>query len=420
VAAQRGPLIVAAFLAGLMSGSALSALAIAKDYPFGRLEVFSEALSLIHGRYVDERDAGELVDDAIVGLCRNLDDHSVFLDPQSYRALQEETAGQYFGIGVGLVSRAGLLIIERVVDGSPAEQAGIRAGDRIVTVDGEQLSPLSAEDGLRRIKGLRGSVVRLGVERGEPSELLEFAVRRDRVRTSSVESAFVGEGLLWVRIQRFQRRTVEELRRELQRSTAGKAALKGLVLDLRGNPGGYLKQAIAVADLWLASGHIVSTVERSVGLEREQATGPGTDPDTRLVVLVDAQTASAAEVVAGALRDRSRAILIGETSYGKGSVQQFFELSDGSALKLTTARYYTPSGASIAGVGVSPHVVLGQEPKDSAELSVGELLVRVESLAPWVREDRALSLALALLSDHPSVQGWWKILLAEEASERGS
>ena len=399
--------MAAIYAAGLISGAAVSAGAVSAHYPFERLEVFAEALSIIHARYVDELDADELVYDAVSGLCRDLDDHSIFMDPAAYQEMREETSGQYFGIGVALELRDGRLFVKLAIEGSPADEAGLLAGDEITAVDGEEVGSLGPEVALARIEGKRGSRVMLRIVRAGLSEPFDLAVRRDQVRTNSVEAAHLGGGIGWLRIERFQQRTVEEVRRALDGLAAAGPPLRGLVLDLRGNPGGYLGQAVAVADLWLPEGVIVSTVDRVEGPQHDSAHAQGSDITTNLVVLVDGSTASAAEIVAGALQDRQRAKVFGKTSYGKGSVQQFFELSDGSALKLTTARYYTPSGGSIQGVGVRPNVLFEQDLSVAARSSLDRLLLGHPSAPPWLDGDEILRMAVLSLYAPLGFETWW-------------
>jgi len=394
---RRSVPLAAFFAAGLLTGAAISAAAVSAQYPFERLEVFAEALSIIHARYVDERDAGDLVYDAVSGLCRDLDDHSIFMDPDEYREMREETSGEYFGIGLALHLVDGRLLVEHIIETSPAEEAGILSGDEILAVDGTVVGTLGPEVALARIEGRRGSMVVLKIAREALEEPLEIAVRRDQVRTSSVEFALLSPTIAWLRIERFQRRTIDEVRRALQEITASESGPVALVVDLRGNPGGYLSQAVAVADIWLADGTIVSTVDRGSGTQRDTARALGADVTTQLVVLIDGRTASAAEIVAGALQDRGRAQVVGETSYGKGSVQQFFDLSDGSALKLTTARYYTPSGASIQGVGIRPDVPLGDHLFEQLSRDLDALLLSMQGAPPWAHKDRALQVAALAL-----------------------
>ena len=393
------------FAAGLLTGAALTATAN-DPIPFDRLEAFSHALSIIHARYVDERDPDELVYDAIGGLTQGLDDHSVFLAPDAYRDMLEQTSGEYYGVGVQTESRSGRVFVLAVSEASPASDAGLQVGDEIVSVDGTALTADNAAVVLARVRGPRGTLVLLGVLRGE--ERMDLAMRRDQVRTRSVHGQLIGQGVGWLRISRFQKRTVDEVSEALAglREARG-GPLAGLVIDLRDNPGGYLRQAVAVADLWVAGGTIVSTIDRGAASQDDRAQAAGTDGDTPLVVLINGGSASAAEILAGALQDLNRASLVGYTSYGKGSVQQFFELSDGSALKLTTARYLTPSGRSIHGSGIEPDVVLGVAgaPLDAERLA--PLLELHPAPSDEVGADLELHAAFALLQDPEGTRLWF-------------
>ncbi len=393
---RTAPLLVATFAAGLLTGAAMSASATGE--PFERLRVFAEALSLIESRYVDEQSSDSLLYDAIGGLTQGLDDHSIFMDPERYRETREQTSGEYFGVGISVDSREEGIHILQPMQGSPAEEAGLLTGDLIVAVDGVRIEAAGGDALLAKIKGRRGTIVVLTVRRGEGE--LDFPVRRDQVRTHSVESRLLGDGYGWAKISRFQRRTADELRRaitELKEQNRG--PLTGLVLDLRGNPGGYLNQAVAVADLWLAEGVIVTTVGRDRPEPAGRARSAGTDRDLPLVVVVDGGSASAAEIVAGALQDHGRANLVGYTTWGKGSVQQFFDLPDGSALKLTTARYYTPSGRSIHGSGIQPDLLLGERGMTDPDFDVTTVLADADALPDWVLADHELSVALAFLKE---------------------
>ncbi|MCO4769217.1 MAG: S41 family peptidase [Deltaproteobacteria bacterium] len=392
----RAPVLVGTFAAGLITGAALTASATGE--PFERLRVFAEALSLIESRYVDERKPDTLLYDAIGGLTQGLDDHSVFMDPDRYRETREQTSGEYYGVGISIDSNEGGIHIIQPMQGSPAEEAGLLPGDLIVAVDGVRIETAGEDALLAKIKGRRGTIVVLTVQRADAE--LDFPVRRDQVRTRSVESRLLADGHGWVKLSRFQRRTADEVRRalaELKENNGG--PLSGLVLDLRGNPGGYLNQAVAVADLWLAEGVIVTTVGRDRPEPAGRARTGGTDRDLPIVVVVDGGSASAAEIVAGALQDHGRAKLVGYTTWGKGSVQQFFDLPDGSALKLTTARYYTPSGRSIHGSGIQPDLILGERGMSDPDFDVAVTLEGMSPTPDWVEGDAELALALAYLRD---------------------
>ena len=397
--------IVSVFVVGLITGAALTAGAT-NPIPFDRLEAFSHALSIIHARYVDERDADQLVYDAIGGLTQGLDDHSVFLDPDAYRSMLEQTSGEYYGVGVQTENRKGRVFVLAVSLGSPAEDADLRMGDEIVSVDGVLLTPDNAAVVLANVRGPRGTMVLLGIARGDGR--IDLAVRRDQVRTRSVQGGLLADGIGHVRIARFQKRTIDEVSEllALLREENG-GALSGLVIDLRDNPGGYLRQAVAVADLWVADGTIVSTIDRGAESQQDRAQAAGTDKETPLAVLINGGSASAAEILAGALQDLQRGTLVGYTSYGKGSVQQFFELSDGSALKLTTARYLTPSGRFIHGSGIEPDLTFGAR---GASLALGNregLPAAPSDAADILDADPELQIAWALLKDPTATRAWF-------------
>jgi len=393
----RSSSVFAAFAAGILTGAALTAAAGA--YPFEKLHVFAEALSKIDAHYVDERSTDDLIYDAIGGLTQGLDDHSVFLDPERYAQMQEQTSGEYFGVGIEVEDREGRVFVLAPLEGSPAEEAGVLAGDEIVAVDDALVTAIGSEGALKRIRGDRGTVVVLTMKRADAEQTVDISVRRDRVRTRSVESDLLEGGYGLVRVERFQRRTFDEVRRALtELEEANGAALAGIVLDMRGNPGGYLSQAVAIADIWIDEGVIVSTVDRHSLRQRDEAHAAGTDTTTPIAVLVDSGSASAAEIVAGALKDHERGKLIGYPTYGKGSVQMFFDLSDGSALKLTTARYYTPAGHHIHGSGIAPHIALGERGAEDPEGDLGSLLGDVPATAQ-LAADPEMHVAVAWLAD---------------------
>ncbi len=388
---------VGGWIAGLLCGASLAAYG--SVIPFDRLTVFAEALSIIEGKYVDERDPDELVYDAIGGLTQGLDDHSVFLDPKQAQDLKEQTTGEYTGVGVSIDVRAGRVFVGAILDGSPAEGSLLQAGDEIVAVDGLRVSVAGPDPVTDRIKGDAGSAVILTVIHPAAKEECDIQIQRDQVRARSVEAKRINDHAGLLRIDRFLPHTGDEVKRALAGLQGSGGKIDGLVIDLRGNPGGYLSQAVAVADLWIAEGPIVWTLDRGAPARKDDARGPGTDEHTRLVVLVDSESASAAEIVAGALQDTGRATLVGYTTYGKGSVQQFFDLEDGSALKITVARYLTPAKRSIHGSGIDPDLVLGEK---GSEVPQRDLLpaLAASTVAPsWMAADEELRFALWTLED---------------------
>ncbi len=318
------------------------------------LESFYDALYFIQKHYVDDVESAGLVYDAIQGMTEGLDTPSTYMSPDEYRSFRDDTIGRYYGVGILTRPEAEGIVIDKVFARSPAERAGLAAGDRIVAVDARVLTEDNREELMSSIKGRRGTLVHLMIEREGEDAPLEFEVARDRIRTPSVESERLPDDLGWIRIFQFQENTGREVRRALSSLEGRDQPLVGLVLDLRSNPGGFLDEAVAVADIFLDEGVIVTTRGRAVEEVAEVAHQPGSRTDLPLVVLQDHGTASAAEIVAGALQDHDRAELIGTSSFGKGSVQTTYEFADGSALKLTIARYYTPDDRSIHGTGIQP------------------------------------------------------------------
>jgi len=374
--------------------------------PYQHLETFSDALFFLQENYVDEVPVAQLLHGAIMGMTVGLDSPTIYMSPAEYARFKDDTIGRYYGVGILTIFDEGTIRIEKVFQDSPAARAGLLAGDRIVAIDGEAVTTENFELIIERIKGPRGTLVHFKVRRDSNDSVLEVDVARDRIRTPSVESERLPEDLAWIRILQFQERTGRELRRTLASLDKKGAPLAGLVLDLRSNPGGYLDEAAEVADVFLEDGDIVTTRGRAIQETTETAHHPGTRAHIPIVVLQNHGTASAAEIVAGALQDHGRATIVGTTSYGKGSVQTTYEFTDGSALKITIARYYTPSGRSIHGTGIEPDLVvpasheLEEEPDEAAESSPEpEPLAGFDlgEMPAWVLEDPQMMAAITHL-----------------------
>lgn len=322
------------------------------------LDLFAEVLGQIRTGYVEPVADDELIYAAVRGMFTELDPHSSFMDPEQYRAMRDTTRGEYVGVGIEVGPIPGAVMINAVFPGGPAADAGILAGDVFRTIDGESAAGFSTDDVVSRLRGLRGEPVTVGVARSVDgaTEELTFALVRDVVRIEAVTSQLVLPGYGLVRITSFQDGVGRELRAAIDRlQDANGAPLDGLVLDLRDNPGGLLSEAIQVSDALLNDGTIVSTAGRDGADEqRWSATRSTTRFDGPLVVLVNGGTASASEIVAGALQDNGRAVVIGRPTFGKGSVQSIIDLPGGAGMKLTVSLYYTPSGRSIQGYGITP------------------------------------------------------------------
>jgi carboxyl-terminal processing protease len=326
--------------------------------PYRKLDVFSHVLSLIENNYVEPVDETRLLYGAVDGMVRTLDPHSTFMDPRSYAALKQETEGEYGGVGLELATRGDDVVVVAPIDDTPASRAGFQPGDRLIEIDGKAVQGWREPEAVRALMGPPGTKVTVKAHRMVWAEPRTFTLMRDVIRIVSVEERLFDRKLAYVKIKSFQDRTDVYLRKALDslRTDAG-GDLTGVVLDLRHNPGGLLDQAVKVADRFLDGGVIVTTKGRGAKhVEVEKAHPKGTEPRYPMVVLVDGGTASASEIVAGALQDQGRAVVIGTRTFGKGSVQTVIELEDGSGLKLTVARYYTPSGRSIQERGIMPDV----------------------------------------------------------------
>jgi carboxyl-terminal processing protease len=363
-------LLLAGLAAALVATQATAAPRHDPAQPYRSLDVLAEVLAYIQNGYVDETSEKELVQAAVEGMVSRLDPHSMILRPEAYRSMRDETTGEFDGVGIEVVQVADGLVVVAPLPDSPAERAGILAGDRIVAVDGTSAKEMSLGEATRRMKGVAGTTVALTIERSGQREPRVFTLVRDHVRTTSVDSRVLDAkaGTVYVRIRTFQDRTDRELRQALEgaRKALG-GEIQGLVLDLRNNPGGLLDQAVKVADRFLPGGVIVSTESRGKKPEVEEAHEKDTEAAYPIVLLVNRGSASASEIVAGALQDHARAVVVGTRTFGKGSVQTVVELEDGSALKLTVARYYTPKHRSIQERGITPDVPVAESPPPEGE-----------------------------------------------------
>lgn len=337
--------------------------------PMEELELLTEVYARIRRDYVDEVSDERLFRAAVRGMLSELDPHTGYLDEEGYTALQEGTRGEFGGLGLEVGMRDGFIEVIAPIDDTPASRAGIRSGDLITRIDGESIKGLSLTEAIERMRGEPGTGIVLTVVREGEDQPLEFELERDRIRVESVRSRMLEPGYGYLRISQFQERTGSDLREHLERLLdEAEGTLQGLVLDLRNNPGGVLTAAVSVADAFLTEGRIVYTE----GRQAEARMDFDADPvdylhGAPMVVLVNRGSASGSEIVAGALQDHKRAVVMGENTFGKGSVQSILQLRDGSGMKLTTARYYTPDGRSIQAQGIEPDIRLG-----TLELAEGE------------------------------------------------
>ena len=343
-----------ALAAGSASGDEPEAL------PVDQLKAFAEIFDLVKDQYIRPVDDRTLLEDAIRGMVGGLDPHSAYLTAEEHRELQEGTSGEFGGLGIEISAEDGLIRIITPLDDSPAFEAGILPGDLVTRVDGESVRDLTATEAAKRIRGAPGTPVTLTILREDEEGPLEFTIVRDIIEIASVRSELVEPGFARIRISRFQTQTGARLLEAIRRvEETNEGPLSGAVLDLRNNPGGILSGAVAVADAFLDDGLIVYTQGRNPDSREEYYAKPSDFlSDVPIVALVNDGSASAAEIVAGALQDRRRAVIAGTRTFGKGSVQTIVTLDDGSALKLTTSRYYTPSGHSIQARGIIPDIEL--------------------------------------------------------------
>jgi carboxyl-terminal processing protease len=363
--------LAGAFFAGLGFDHVASAARRTTAQPYRPLDVFSDVLAHLENGYVEAVDQKDLVYGAIDGMMSRLDPHSVFMRPDVYRQMRDETTGEFDGLGLEVTIEGGELTVISPVADSPADRAGLRSGDRILSIDGAAARDMNLAEATRRMKGAAGTKAILEIMRDGFSAPQKLTLVRDRVRTQSVDMRVLDpeRRYAYVRVRAFQERTDRSVAKALEDARAALAGqIRGLVLDLRNNPGGLLDQAVRVSDVFLAGGTIVTTAGRGRrNVEVERARERGTEPAYPMIVLVNRGTASASEIVAGALQDHGRAVIMGTPTFGKGSVQTIIELEDGSGLKMTVARYYTPKSRSIQEQGIHPDVVVAEVAPPRAE-----------------------------------------------------
>ncbi len=360
-------LIVLGFISGTIS-PVVSALPT-KTYE--KLKVFTEAIETIEKNYVEEVKPESVLYGAIRGMLTTLDPHSSFMTPEEYKEMQVETKGQFGGLGIEISIRDGILTVVSAIEDTPAYKVGIKAGDKIVKIEEKSTKGMNILEAVKLLRGAKGSKVNIWIMREGFEELKEFTITRDVISVKSVKSRLLEDGYGYVRIAQFQSKTHKDLEEALKNVGAGDKDFKGLILDLRNNPGGLLNQAVSVSDEFLESGLIVYTEGRVPGQEmRFEARKRGVQPAYPIIILVNGGSASASEIVAGALQDHERAVILGTRTFGKGSVQTIIPLPDGSAMRITTARYYTPSGRSIQAKGIQPDLLVkeGIIEEDESEL----------------------------------------------------
>ncbi|WP_438980424.1 S41 family peptidase [Lentibacter sp.] len=330
---------------------------------YQQLDLFGDIFERIRAQYVEEVDEGDLIEAAINGMLTSLDPHSSYLSPEDAEGMKVQTSGEFGGLGIEVTQEEGFVKVVSPIDGTPADEAGVESGDFITHVDGESLLGLTLDQAVEMMRGPVGSEIVITVAREGVDEPLEISIIRDTIKLTAVRSRVEGTSVV-LRVTTFNRQTSPNLAsgiKEQIEEAGGMDKVNGFILDLRNNPGGLLTEAIAVSDAFLESGEIVSTRGRNPeDGERYNATAGDLTGGKPIVVLINGGSASASEIVAGALQDHRRAIVVGTKSFGKGSVQTVMPLRGEGAMRLTTARYYTPSGRSIQALGVSPDIVVEQ------------------------------------------------------------
>ena len=330
--------------------------------PYAAVAQLGRVLVEVENSYVEPVDRAKLVNGAIKGMVAELDPHSAYMPPQDYTLFQNDTEGKFAGVGVEVDARNDTLTIIAPIEGSPAERAGIKSGDHILTIDGADAVGQGLDKLVRKMRGDPGTHVRLMIKREGIAQPLVFDLVREIIRVPSVAAKMLEGGVAYVRIKQFQEHTHDELVAGAARlralATQSKKPIVGVVLDLRANPGGLVDEAAEVADEFLSSGTIYTTRHRGEVLDEVKAKGGGAFSDVPIVALVNEYSASASELVAGALQDHKRALIVGNHTFGKGSVQAIIALPGGAGLRLTIARYYTPSGHAIQADGVHPDIVI--------------------------------------------------------------
>jgi carboxyl-terminal processing protease len=361
--------VVAMLAGGTFAGVARTMAAGQGANDYESIEMFTDVLSLVKKSYVEEVDTKKLIYGAINGMLASLDPHSAFMPPETYKEMKIETKGSFGGLGIEITIKDGMLTVISPIEDTPAFKAGIKASDHIVKIDDKFTKDLSIMEAVKRMRGAKGTKVTLTIMREGFDKPKEFQLIRDIIQVKSVKYKVLDAGYGYIRIAQFQEKTTDDLEKALQAVKSENGGnLNGLVLDLRNDPGGLLDQAVKVAEHFLEEGKLIVYTE---GREKDSkmrfmSRRGNKEPSYPIVVLINSGSASASEIVAGALQDHKRAVIMGTQSFGKGSVQTIIPLSDNSGLRLTTARYFTPSGRSIQAKGITPDIVVERMELSSA------------------------------------------------------
>jgi len=326
---------------------------------YSKLKTFTEIISIIKQNYVEPVNDKELIDGAIKGMLNQLDPHSSYMPPEAFKEMQIDTKGEFSGLGIQIGVKDKMLTVIAPIEDTPAYRAGIKAGDTIIKIEGESTKDITLQDAVTKLRGPKGTKVTITVFREGWEKPKDFTIVREVIQIKSVKSKTLDDSIGYVKLTQFQQRTSEDLENALD--TLEKDKINSLILDLRNNPGGLLNSAVDVSSQFLPEGKLVVSIKSRTGEQQDFPTSSTKNIDYPMIVLVNEGSASASEIVAGALQDWGRAVILGTQTFGKGSVQTVIPLSDGSALRLTTARYYTPKGRSIQTTGITPDIVVKSE-----------------------------------------------------------
>ena len=330
------------------------------DDIYKKIDLFSEVLDKINKEYVEDINQSEVMDAAINGVLQSLDPYSAYMSPESFQNMQTETSGEFGGLGIEVSMEAGVVKVISPIDGSPADEVGVKAGDYIVKINEHQVQGKTLTEAVDLMRGPVGSDIEITVRRKGVKKAIVFKITREIIKIQSVKSKKINDNIGYIRLTAFNENSSTQIKKKVNEFTKDKK-IKGYILDLRNNPGGLLSQAIKISDFFLTNGEIVSTKSRKESENRRWFANKGDIINGKvLIVLINYGSASASEIVAGALKDNKRAILIGENTYGKGSVQSIIHLKNNGAIRLTISKYYLPSGKSISEVGITPDIEVAE------------------------------------------------------------
>ena len=373
---------------GIVAGRGFERV-FAQPDTYDDLKTFSEVLSTVQKNYVEETKSRDLIYGAIKGMLNTLDSHSSFMPPEVYKEMQVDTKGEFGGLGIQIGMKDNKLTVISPIEGTPADTAGIKAGDIILKVDGQSTANINLQEAVEKMRGPKGSKVSLTIGRENMAEPLIFTMIRETIKIQSVKSKMLEQGIGYIRLSQFQEQSSRDLEKVFRKLKEEK--IQSLILDLRNNPGGLLTSAVEVSETFLEPGKLIVSIKGKDGKKEEYSSnGPPNQENFPMIVLVNEGSASASEIVSGALQDWGRAVIVGVQTFGKGSVQTILPLSDGSGLRLTTAKYYTPKGRSIQNVGIEPDIVVKPAPlKDPKGMSINRQILREKDLERHLKNETA-------------------------------